>query len=310
LLEFTSKEIFKMPVPDIKTDSNIETKIIVIPNEAMDNADKNNLKILKLRHPKTEKASSFLVNSTTHEIFEILSFEEEHRSWFIGSKVVSDGRLLLTTVMNPLFLVIPYLVKASKLVPLDQMLEDTEFPLLEEILLPAISGKMNNVADSKGDADLNVWKYNEEKTLEWLISKVKSLGQVLEDMRIDVTGGASSNIYQHTSNTSPSRTEYLRYGLGIVQEYLSHELGEMLSNKLDLPAPEKVNPESLKGSNKRMSIDQGDAPSKKIKHEGPTEDYSKSVKKAAAKEEMTAKEKALATSAKGTKNIMNFFKKK
>ena len=43
---------------------------------------------------------------------------------------------------------------------------------------------------------------------------------------------------------------------------------------------------------------------------GPTEDYSKSVKKAAAKEEMTAKEKALATSAKGTKNIMNFFKKK
>ena len=44
---------------------------------------------------------------------------------------------------------------------------------------------------------------------------------------------------------------------------------------------------------------------------GPTEDYSKDVKKEKNKEgELNAKQKALAKSAEGTKNIMSFFKKK
>jgi len=52
-------------------------------------------------------------------------------------------------------------------------------------------------------------------------------------------------------------------------------------------------------------------PRKKAKLEGPTEDYSKSYKKPEVKEESKgAKEKALAKSAKGTKNIMSFFGKK
>ncbi len=43
----------------------------------------------------------------------------------------------------------------------------------------------------------------------------------------------------------------------------------------------------------------------------PEEDYSKDVKKQAGKEgEKNAKQKALAKSAEGTKNIMSFFKKK
>ena len=43
----------------------------------------------------------------------------------------------------------------------------------------------------------------------------------------------------------------------------------------------------------------------------PEEDYTKDVKKVAGKEaEKNAKQKALAKSAEGTKNIMSFFKKK
>ena len=43
----------------------------------------------------------------------------------------------------------------------------------------------------------------------------------------------------------------------------------------------------------------------------PTEDYSKDYKKGPGKEaDKTAKQKALARSAEGTKNIMSFFKKK
>ena len=44
---------------------------------------------------------------------------------------------------------------------------------------------------------------------------------------------------------------------------------------------------------------------------GPTEDYTKNGSKAKNKEnELNAKQKALARSAEGTKNIMSFFKKK
>jgi hypothetical protein len=43
----------------------------------------------------------------------------------------------------------------------------------------------------------------------------------------------------------------------------------------------------------------------------PEEDYSRDMKKPAGKEgEKNAKQKALAKSAEGTKNIMSFFKKK
>ena len=69
-----------------------------------------------------------------------------------------------------------------------------------------------------------------------------------------------------------------------------------------------------KAANKRLSSvdveEDENKPRKKAKIEGPTEDYSTSYKKPEIKEEVSAKEKALAKSAKGTKNIMSFFGKK
>ena len=88
------------------------------------------------------------------------------------------------------------------------MLGDSEFPLAEEILVAALEERLEALADRKGDKDLNEWKYNEEKTLDWLLSKVKCLGDMLEEKGIDVTGGASSNIFTHTASTSASSVEY------------------------------------------------------------------------------------------------------
>jgi len=311
-----------MPVPDTKNDPNSEIRVMVAPDESLKEASKTNVKIVALRHPKTGKAANYLINPHNNKIFEILSFEEEHRSWFIGSKVVSDGRIFLSTPINPVFLALPYISRSQKLVPLDQMLEDSEFPLSEEVLLAALGDKLEVVADRKGDKDLNVWKYNEEKVLEWLVGKVKNIGNVLEATGIDVTGGATSNIFKHSANTAATSIDYQKYGLGIVQEYISGELGEKLEVKLGLPVEEKVKPkqevskvktEASKGNNKRTSSDPGEnTPNKKIKMkvEGPTDDYSKSAKKAVVKDELSTKEKALASSAKGTKSIMSFFNKK
>ena len=99
-----------------------------------------------------------------------------------------------------------------------------------------------------------------------------------------------------------------RFALGVLQEYLDPDLGQKLVTKLDLP---KV--EAKAGTKRLSSLDteeEENKPRKKVKSEGPLEDYSKSYKKPVVKDETSSKDKALAQSAKGTKSIMSFFGKK
>ncbi len=107
--------------------------------------------------------------------------------------------------------------------------------------------------------------------------------------------------------------EYLRYAHGITSEYLEPDLAEKLREHLKIPA------EDLKKEKKRTQASKGDEkeePScKRVRRksgEGPTEDYSKGSGGAAKRESpaLNHKQKALAKSAGGTKNIMSFFKKK
>ena len=40
--------------------------------------------ILRLKHPRTEQPALYLLNSAAKQLFEILSFSEDHRCWFLG----------------------------------------------------------------------------------------------------------------------------------------------------------------------------------------------------------------------------------
>lgn len=44
---------------------------------------------------------------------------------------------------------------------------------------------------SAGDSDLNVWKYNEQTCLDWLLQKVKVVSEVLQDQDRCDCGAAS-----------------------------------------------------------------------------------------------------------------------
>ena len=48
------------------------------------------------------------------------------------------------------------------------------------------------VAERKGDADLNVWKFDKEKTLAWLEERVGRVAKVLQRQAIDLTQVRSS----------------------------------------------------------------------------------------------------------------------
>jgi len=278
-----------------------------VPDSSLKSCSSSPPEMVKLRHPKTDSASMFLHNPTTKSLCEVLTFSEDHRCWFLGEKISSDGRILLATKLDPRFLLLPYLAKAERLVPLPEMLEDSEFPALERILCEATG--LEKVADSKGSKDLNVWKYNEEKALDWLVKKLEKVAQLLEKKGVDITAGAAANNFKHADNLEATEVEFKRYALGIVSEYLTPELADKLKEKLALP--EKEAP-----ANNKRTGSEGDMPkAKKLKTgekaQGPTDDYSKGVKKETGNSgDLTSKQKALAVSAKGSKNIMSFFKKK
>lgn len=87
-------------------------------------------KIVPLKHPATGLKSYYLLAFDDKEIFEVMEFNEPNRSWFVDDTVCSNGKLYITTKIDPIFLVINYLREncMENASPLDQIIKDTEFP--------------------------------------------------------------------------------------------------------------------------------------------------------------------------------------
>lgn len=64
----------------------------------------NKFKIITLPHPSSGSPAKYCLDDNTNKIYEIITFNEPYRSWFIEDTVKSDGSLLLATPINPVFL--------------------------------------------------------------------------------------------------------------------------------------------------------------------------------------------------------------
>ena len=93
--------------------------------------------------------------------------------------------------------------QAERLVPLDQLLEEAELPSTD-IVLSSTKG-LEVVAESKGAADLNVWKFDKEKALSWLEERVARVTKVLQRQAIDLTQvlATNFNFYGEFNNPLP-----------------------------------------------------------------------------------------------------------
>ncbi|XP_044524880.1 ribonuclease H2 subunit B [Gracilinanus agilis] len=159
----------------------------------------------KLHNPCTGEAALYLFNTNAQQLFEVKAFHEEYHSWFIGQTVQHDGRLLLVTPMDPLFMVLYYLIKAEKeqgkFQPLDQIVIDPEFPSCSMLLQCAnLRLFLHHVTEEKEIGNKKFYKYSKEKTLKWLNKK-----------------------------------DYIRYAYGLISEYIPKELSEDLAKYLKLP---------------------------------------------------------------------------
>ena len=121
-------------------------------------------------------------------------------------------------------------------------MEEGELPSTD-IVLGSTKG-LEVVAERKGAADLNVWKFDKEKALIWLEERVTRVTKVLQGQAIDLTqvynklqplqrtpqpllqGAVSSNF--RLAGPEQTYDDYRLCALGLVTEYLLPDLAAAL----------------------------------------------------------------------------------
>lgn len=293
-----------------QSDAQAEQWVVIAADSAVEAPKKAETEpvFIRLRNPKTDEASLYLLSSNALQLYEVKAFKEEYHSWFIGQTVQHDGRLLFITPMDPLFLVLPYFLKAGKegkFQPVDQVVVDEDFPCCNRLLkCPQTLQALRHITEEKEIGGQKFNRYSKEKTLELLKKKVDRTVNALKSSNTCVGGAVKSSTFIRTKHNSEEKEEdYIRYAHGLISEYIAEDLGLDLHKYLKLPeisSPTEAEPPSKKRKLSDKPVEAG-------------EDYTKfnsgDLKKPAKK--MTAAQKALAKVDKtGMKSLSAFFSPK
>ncbi|MBN3316024.1 RNH2B Ribonuclease, partial [Atractosteus spatula] len=253
--------------------------------------------------------SLYLFGGGDLQLYEVKAFNEDYHSWFIGQTVQRDGRLLYVTPMDPLYLLLPYLLKAGKegkFQPVDQIVVDEEFPGCRRVLSCARALKsLGHVAEEREVGSQKFHRYSQEKTMVWLKKKVDRTVKALKNSKICVGGGVKSSTFFRTTQQSDVQEEdYIRYAHGLISEYIPEELCKELLTYLQLP--ETTSPVSVEPPIKKRKLSD-----KPVEAE---EDYTKFNSGDLGKKpvkKLTAAQKTLAKVDKtGMKSLSAFFSPK
>ncbi|CAL1542997.1 unnamed protein product [Lymnaea stagnalis] len=302
----------------VKQEEHLQRKndqwIFIVNDEVLNGScskDGNNPSLCKLRHPRLNSGVMYLVSDKGTNVFELNAFKEKFRSWFIGETVQRDGDIYFTTPVDPLFLVLPYLINAgenNRYMAIDQIVLDEEFPECHKLSTCFGKGQLELITDWKEiDDEMKVYRYNKEKCMAWLKSKTEAVADALEKKNVQVsTKGSHSAIFIRSKDTDNSRESYLEFAHGVVSDYLALAVEKELKTFLGLPEV-----------NESASTPENEPPSKKVKLSTdvkPLEDYSikldtkkdksKTGKQSAAQKQLSKVDKS------GMKSMMSFFSPK
>lgn len=86
--------------------------------------------IVPLRNPCTKLTSRYICHHSAGRYYEIMKYCEPNRSWFVEDVLTIDGSIYMTTLIDPLFLVLPYIQAGCRdhFAPLDNVLKDDKYP--------------------------------------------------------------------------------------------------------------------------------------------------------------------------------------
>ncbi|XP_011504522.1 PREDICTED: ribonuclease H2 subunit B [Ceratosolen solmsi marchali] len=289
--------------------ASANTWVFLMKGESLENTEGVHPDMVKLRHPASNQAAMFVFSPGDLTIQEVMTFDENKRSWFIDDNVRSDGKMHLSTPIDPIFLVLPYLRKSQQIMPLEQCLRDEDYPETNR-LIKCQNLKLSLIADRKGDESLQAFKYNEDKTLSWLRKKVERVAEIVRQKGIHVSQGAiSANFVKSSKHEGGTEAEYMRYAHGIVSEYLAEDLSKKLLQYLNLS--DDTEQKKRKLNSPKDTADEK-RPKREVQEMAPRNgalDLTKS-EKPAKMATLSKKELARQKAAAGSKSITNFFKKK
>ncbi|XP_021085890.1 ribonuclease H2 subunit B isoform X3 [Mesocricetus auratus] len=203
---------------------------------------KSGLLFVKLASPRSGEGAFYLFDMCLQQLFEVKVFEEKYHSWFINQSVQSGGLLHFATPMDPLFLLLHYLIKAGKegkYQPLDQVVVDDMFPDCALLLkFPELEKALRHVTEEKEVNSKKYYKYSSEKTLKWLLKKVSQTVAALKANNVNVGARVQSSAYFSGDQVSKDKEEdYVHYAHGLISDYIPKELSDDLSKSLKLPDP-------------------------------------------------------------------------
>lgn len=295
-----------------KRTSNVDNDswVVIAPDSAIDTHKHDGDPVfVRLRNPSTDAASLYMLGCGDVMLYEVKAFEDDFHSWFVGQAVQRDGRLIFVTPLDPLFLVLPYLIKSGKegkFQRVDQVVKDEEFPACSRLLSCARTlASLHHIAEEKEAGSQMYHRYSQEKTMNWLKKKVERMVIALKKRNISVGEGVKSSTYVRVkSETENQEEDFLRYSHGLISEYISEDLSKALLTLLGLPeltSPKETEPPSKKRKLSDKPVEAG-------------EDYTKFNSADFARKppkKMTAAQKSLAKVDKtGMKPMSSFFSPK
>ncbi|XP_047457709.1 ribonuclease H2 subunit B isoform X1 [Mugil cephalus] len=296
----------KKRTPNVQNDS----WVVIAADSAIDTQKHDSdPTFVRLRNPSTDAASLYLLGSGDVQLYEVKAFQEDFRSWFVGQSVQRDGRLMFVTPMDPLYLILPYLIKSGKegkFQPLDQVIMDEELPACSRLLSCTRSlSSLHHIAEEKEVGGQKFHRYSQERTMNWLKKKVERTVVALKKTNISVGEGVKSTTYVRVKSESGTHEEdYLRYAHGLISDYISEDLSRALLKHLGLPeltSPKETEPPSKKRKLSDKPVEAG-------------EDYTKFNSADFARKpskKMSAAQKSLAKVDKtGMKTMSSFFSPK
>ncbi|KAH8271124.1 hypothetical protein KR018_000681 [Drosophila ironensis] len=295
------------------------------------------LQLERFFHPGSGKDALFVTHQSGQQLMELLEFAEPRRSWLLNNEVCSNGRIYMSTPLDATILALHHIRKhcSQRAMSLDNLAaeEPNNSRLLTEFLDPEA---LKCVADVKKSGDMLFYKFNQERALAFLALKTRRVAEVLKGKRIHCGHSAQSQNFVRSEKLSAddagtNEADYLRMACDIVGRYLDSDLHDLLTGYLHIPSEIQAIVEEKAAAQKRKSKagQEGGGETKKIKlsdssageklrssglidsdTDNNTSITSPMAAPALKERSLTAKEKALAKGAKGTKSIASFFKVK
>ncbi|XP_047169606.1 uncharacterized protein LOC124838128 [Vigna umbellata] len=143
--------------------------------------------MILLRHPKSGNATQYLFANGMLQ--ELQWFKNLYGSWCLGDYITEDGRLYLSTPIDPVFIMLPIFEEArmkkgddlGRFRQLDEILFIDGYPGYMQ-LMSVVENCMQVVSEIKEVGSSKFFRLDDSKVLRWLCYKVCQLKQTLPNL--------------------------------------------------------------------------------------------------------------------------------